>query len=74
MTAFSVLIETSRGGLNRSKRLRAIRLCLLVLIGAGPLSAADVDYTKDVKPLLAHKCTACHGPLKQAAGLRLDAG
>lgn len=33
---------------------------------------ADVDYTTDVKPLLAEKCTACHGVLKQESDLRLD--
>ena len=31
-----------------------------------------VDYLRDVKPLLKHKCYACHGALKQQAGLRLD--
>jgi len=41
------------------------------------LSAADdpappVDYTAQVKPLLA-RCVACHGGLRQKNGLRLDA-
>ena len=31
-----------------------------------------VDYLTDVKPILTHKCYACHGGLKQQAGLRLD--
>ncbi|WP_077027003.1 DUF1549 domain-containing protein [Fuerstiella marisgermanici] len=34
---------------------------------------ADVDYERDIKPLLREKCAACHGALKQEAGLRLDA-
>lgn len=35
--------------------------------------AADaVDYLRDVKPLLQIRCYACHGALKQQAGLRLD--
>jgi hypothetical protein len=35
--------------------------------------AADaVDYTRDVKPLLARRCVECHGPDKQKSGLRLD--
>src|SRR5580692_11046874 len=35
--------------------------------------AADrVDYARDVKPLLQARCYACHGALKQEAGLRLD--
>jgi hypothetical protein len=31
-----------------------------------------VDYLKQIKPLLAERCFACHGALKQAGGLRLD--
>ncbi len=30
------------------------------------------DYVRDVKPLLAKHCYACHGALKQKSGLRLD--
>lgn len=33
----------------------------------------EVDYGRDIKPLLAHKCISCHGLLKQEADLRLDA-
>ncbi len=49
---------------------------LTVVLGlAASVYAADkVDYLRDVKPLLAHRCGACHGALKQRAGLRLDAG
>ncbi|MFM2003505.1 MAG: hypothetical protein RI963_2931 [Planctomycetota bacterium] len=32
-----------------------------------------VDFLRDVKPLLRSRCVSCHGPLKQEAGLRLDA-
>ena len=31
-----------------------------------------VDYLRDVKPLLAKRCVACHGALQQKNGLRLD--
>ncbi|MDA1014275.1 MAG: DUF1553 domain-containing protein [Planctomycetota bacterium] len=34
---------------------------------------SKVDYLKQVKPLLSTKCFACHGALKQEAGMRLDA-
>jgi len=41
-----------------------------------PAAAGDagdpVDYARDVKPLLKARCYACHGALKQEAGLRLD--
>ncbi len=44
------------------------------LLVAGPAWAKEVDYHRDIKPLFATKCAACHGPLAQEAGLRLDAG
>ena len=47
---------------------------ILLCLATGRVLAAEVDYARDVKPLLAKKCQACHGPLKQEAGLRLDAG
>jgi len=31
-----------------------------------------VDYLRDVKPIFASRCYACHGAIKQKAGLRLD--
>ena len=37
-------------------------------------TAAAVSYERDIKPLFAEKCGACHGALMQQAGLRLDAG
>jgi mono/diheme cytochrome c family protein len=33
---------------------------------------APVDYTEEVKPLLARQCVSCHGAVKPRAGLRLD--
>src|SRR5687767_5175937 len=41
---------------------------------AAPLYSADVDYVRDVKPILQAKCIACHGGTQQKARLRLDAG
>ncbi|MCH2401879.1 MAG: DUF1549 domain-containing protein, partial [Pirellulales bacterium] len=41
--------------------------CQQVVAGAG-----DVDYLKDIKPLLKSRCYACHGGLKQESSLRLD--
>src|SRR5262245_22534443 len=35
-------------------------------------AAEEVDYLRDVKPILAHRCYSCHGALRQKAGLRLD--
>ncbi len=42
------------------------------LLGCPSVLASDL-YTEEVKPLLAEKCVSCHGPVRQEAGLRLDA-
>src|SRR5687768_3103773 len=41
---------------------------------APQLGAAEPDFARDVAPLLRAKCYACHGAVRQKAGLRLDAG
>jgi hypothetical protein len=56
-----------------SPRLLAALWCVLVAGEASVLAAADPDYAKQIKPLLHEKCSACHGALKQEAGLRTDA-
>ena len=53
---------------------RVLPANLILLMLAGSSLAADVDYVRDIKPLLQEKCAACHGALKQEADLRLDAG
>ena len=37
-------------------------------------SSQDVDFTRQVRPILSNRCFACHGPdqEKQQGGLRLD--
>ena len=34
--------------------------------------AAEVDFARDIAPILAAKCLSCHGPAKQKSGYRLD--
>src|SRR5688572_13961196 len=54
--------------------------CLLLLLCAGPLRAADspvapaapVDYVRDVRPIFQKHCYDCHGPEEREHGLRLD--
>ncbi|MFM7037615.1 MAG: DUF1553 domain-containing protein [Planctomycetaceae bacterium] len=46
---------------------------LLFCLCCSPLSADDL-YQREIRPLLAQKCAACHGVLRQAGGLRLDFG
>src|ERR1700679_2115285 len=55
-----------------------MRISVAAAVGLGPLSgwalsADDVDYVRDVKPILAERCYSCHGAIRQKAGLRLDA-
>ncbi len=59
----------------RSKIILAVLGLLLVLAGNG--RAADgpaINYTRDIKPILAAHCYACHGPDegRRKAKLRLD--
>ncbi|MDA1178363.1 MAG: DUF1553 domain-containing protein [Planctomycetota bacterium] len=38
----------------------------------GPTTHQPVNYLQQIKPLLASRCYACHGSLKEKSGLRLD--
>jgi hypothetical protein len=49
-------------------------LAVALTMTVGSLMAQDVDYSRDIKPLLIEKCSSCHGALRQETGLRLDAG
>ena len=54
----------------------ALTLGILSLLGlmAAQQQARKVDFTRDVQPILADNCYACHGPdeSKRMAGVRLD--
>src|SRR5262249_5888289 len=76
--------DSTRDGKEGGKSVRVILASLLrpavpilawTLVGLRPVQSGDagaVDYSRDVKPILAKRCVACHGVLKQKAGLRLD--
>src|SRR5437879_8249233 len=41
--------------------------------GAASASAQDdVEFQRDIRPILSNKCFKCHGPALQESGLRLD--
>src|SRR5262245_26995783 len=47
-------------------------LTLLAAFGLTSSIYADVDFAKDVKPILESTCIRCHGPEKVKGKLRLD--
>lgn len=48
-------------------------ICILVVSACACATCAqDVDYVKQIKPVLQSRCYACHGALKQESELRLD--
>ncbi|RUL84220.1 PSD1 and planctomycete cytochrome C domain-containing protein [Tautonia sociabilis] len=50
----------------------AIVVLGLAWAGSTATGGEAVDYEAKIKPLLRDRCFACHGALKQQAGLRLD--
>jgi cytochrome c553 len=52
--------------------MRLFALFTAFLAAVATARAAEPDYEKDVRPILAKRCVSCHGPTEQKAGLRLD--
>lgn len=44
----------------------------MLLFACLPVAAATVDYTREVKPILAEHCYRCHGASQQKGGMRVD--
>ena len=49
-----------------------LQIAVLPLLLTTTVVAAEVEYLRDIKPLLTTKCVACHGGLRQKGNLRLD--
>lgn len=49
-----------------------LALAAWLLLSTAAVAAEEVDYLRQVKPVLAARCVSCHGALKQEASLRLD--
>jgi hypothetical protein len=56
----------------RSLAVVALALAPLVCYAGESRAGQNVDYLRQIKPLVAEKCLACHGALKQKGTLRLD--
>ena len=74
-----------KGGLNNAAKLGPTSLCLVASIGCLRVSAAEVDVSKlppaaatqidfarDIKPVLEANCLRCHGAEKPKSKFRLD--
>lgn len=60
-----------------ANRTFASLLSLLVFCWGGSTSRGEdsrrsVDFASQIRPVLKARCFACHGPLKESGGLRLD--
>ncbi len=56
------------------KLLRTLAIAAVSLVFTNRAKAADVDFNRDVRPILTDNCHACHGPdeNKRKGDLRLD--
>ncbi len=54
--------------------MRPFIVLIAFFLIASPISAAgdEVDYVKQIKPILVARCYACHSALRKKSGLRVD--
>ncbi len=65
----------SLGHRHRARQRVAATAALAALLApclVAPAADERIDFSRDVQPLLAKRCVACHGPDTQESGLRLD--
>jgi mono/diheme cytochrome c family protein len=54
------------------KKHIVIPVALAALASTPSLKSAEVDFARDIQPILEARCIQCHGPEKQKGKLRLD--
>lgn len=52
--------------------MNALRTLLIVAIVLPSFSAQEIDFARQVQPILEKSCIKCHGPKRQKGDLRLD--
>ena len=50
--------------------IRGMRMAVVVTMAI--TATAEQQYARDIQPIFAASCYACHGPKAQLGGLRLD--
>ena len=63
-----------RSGSTKRRRFRFVCLLIAAASFAGRVQADEIDFNRDIRPILSDKCYFCHGPDEQnrEAGLRFD--
>ena len=56
-----------------SRRLM-LSLVWVAMLATTGVSGQDIDYTREIKPLLMQHCADCHGTDLQEGGFRVDTG
>src|SRR6185295_18959210 len=49
-----------------------VLIASLVLLSPDTVTGGEVDYVKQIKPILVARCYACHSALRKKSGLRVD--
>lgn len=52
--------------------MRGLAALFATMLSIGALVADDLDFDRQVLPVLESRCVGCHGPDKQESGIRID--